>query len=140
MDTSIDKDNSRSYQAFEIAWYVVLGYIIVWSNKYYITYTDLLMERCRFVTGTLCASGHFSGSKAILHAVSSGSFRLVRAKWNRNAKTWFHMLEYITWIFTHRCTCYCSTATDLSHYTEIYYDTFYFCTIPNRIFKQWWYL
>lgn len=36
MDTSIQKNNSRTYQAFEIAWYVALGYIIVWSNKYYI--------------------------------------------------------------------------------------------------------
>lgn len=124
LDMSMHIENSN---AFGTAWYVVLGCIIVWSCNYYITDTDLLMGKCRrFVTGILFASGHFTGSKAILRVISSGSSRLVRAKWNRNAKTWSHMLGYMTWIFTYRCTHYCSSATDLFHKTQILYDTFYF--------------
>lgn len=85
----------KNSNAFEIVWYVALSYIIVQSNNYYATYTDLLMKS----VGDLSLEHFFLQATSLCQRQFCMLFHLeapdLSGQGEADVKTWSRMLGYI---------------------------------------------
>lgn len=85
----------KNSSAFEIIWYVALSYIIVQSNNYYATYTDLLMKS----VGDLSLEHFFLRATSLCQRQFCMLFHLeapdLSGQDEAGVKTWSRTLGYI---------------------------------------------